>query len=243
MTNAATRRTVLATLAGAGLAGAVMGRGAALAGAAVALPGGPMLLERRLERGLGDRAAITVTRCWRIGFARQARGITVSGNQIMAEVEAPDHLAELARIERQRDDSAVFPVTLGDDGLIMLPAMPGAAQGDLARSLAAAEALIARQPVPAETRARYLHYLALMHQAGAGLFERMPADLFYPTGVPVERREALMLADGTTGSFTLVWSAMRAPQAGWLAEGERIVITRIEGLERRSRERWRLLSA
>jgi len=162
------------------------------------------------------------------------------GTQIAARVDAPPNLAELARIEQQRDTSAMFPLMLTDSGLIM--GSPGAdlRDADLAAALRAAEALIAQQPAPADARARNLQYLALLHRAGAGAFDTLPADLLFPVNTPVERAETITLPDGLTGSYALAYHARTQSDAPWLDQAERRVMTRIDGLERRSTERWRL---
>lgn len=238
-----TRRTVLAALFSMGAVGAA-GASAWPLRAALAdplpLPAGPMRLERRLARTLGERAAMTVTRSWDVRFTAQGRGIMIAGTQIAASVDAPPNLAELARIEQQRDASAMFPVLLSDAGQIMTPPDAPAENANVAAAARVAEALIAQQPGPEEERARSLYYLALLHRAGAGVFDRLPGDLFYPTGIPIERTETITLPDGMRGSFSLVYTARPQPGAPWLDQAQRRVTTRVGGLERSSSEDWTL---
>lgn len=240
-----TRRRLLAGLLGAGVAGGL----GALAGRLQAaeeglrLPTQAMLLERSLVRELGGGAAITVRRVWRITFARQGRGAVVSGTQVSASVDAPPALAELARIEEQREERGLFPVLLSDTGLIVSHGTGAAQPGDLAAALRAAEGLIARMPAPPSERDAIRRYLAELDRAGASQFDSLPADLLFPAGTPLRRLETLALPEGRTGEFELVWEARAAPETGWLAEGERRIATRIAGQERRSREVWRLRPA
>ena len=236
-----TRRTLLAGIVAAGTVG-----GLALpamlraAGAPLRLPAGPMRLERVLVRELGGGATITVRRGWEVRFERQARGIIVTGRQISASVDAPPSLADLARIEEQRGTQAMFPIMLSDTGLVLAAGGGPAAAIDMAAALRAAEQMIAKRPQSEERRENLRRYLAEIHRAGSGEFDSLPADLFYPAGTPLRRVEAVALPGGLAGEFELVWDARAVPGEGWLASGERLVITRIEGLERRSREGWTL---
>jgi hypothetical protein len=208
------------------------------AGAPLRLPAGPMRLERELVRELGGGAAITVRRSWELRFSRQARGIIISGTQVSVSVDAPPSLADLARIEEQRGTQAMFPIMLSEAGLVLVAGGSAAASGDMAPALRAAEQMIAKRPQSEERRENLLRYLAEIHRAGSGQFDTLPADLFYPAGTPLRRIEAVALPGGLAGEFELVWDARPVPGEGWLASGERLVITRIEGLERRSREGW-----
>lgn len=236
-----TRRTLLAGLVAAGTAG-----GFALpamlraAGTPLRLPAGPMQLERVLVRELGGGAAITVRRAWAVSFERQARGIIISGTQVSASVDAPPSLAELARLEERRETQAMFPVMLSEAGLMLAAGSGPAPAGDMAAALRAAEQMIAKRPQSEERRENLRRYLAEIHRAGSGEFDSLPADLFYPAGTPLRRVEAVALPGGLAGEFELVWDARAVPGEGWLATAERLVITRIEGLERRSREGWTL---
>jgi hypothetical protein len=235
----------LAGLIGAGFASGLIARPVVLlaASAALRLPGGAMRLDRELVRSLGDGQAITVRRSWEIGFAPQARGIVISGVQVAVAVDAPDNLAALARIEEQRDTAAMFPIMLSDSGRILGGGDGETPPDDLAAAMRAAERMIAVKPQPEARREAIRRYLAELHRAGSGLFETLPADLFYPSGDAMEKVESVALPDGLTGEFALSWRARAVPDAGWLAEGERAIVTRIEGLERRSKEVWRLRPA
>lgn len=236
-----TRRRLLAGLMAAGTAGSLaLPAMLRAASAPLRLPAGPMRLERELVRELGGGAAITVRRGWEVRFERQARGIIISGSQISVSVDAPPSLADLARIEERRETQAMFPIMLSEAGLVLAAGGSAAASGDMAPALRAAEQMIAKRPQSEERRDNLRRYLAEIHRAGSGQFDSLPADLFYPTGTPLRRIEAVALPGGLAGEFELVWDARAVPGEGWLATGERLVITRIEGLERRSREGWTL---
>lgn len=232
-----TRRRLLAGLFAAGGTLALTPPLRAMAGAALALPEEPMRLARVLVRDLGNGAAITVRREWEVRFARQARGIVIAGSQTSASVDAPPNLAELARIEQQRDTAAMFPIMLSEAGLV---AASGSAPADLGAALRAAEKMIATRPQSEARRDNLRRYLAEVHRAGSGQFDTLPPDLFAPAGPPQRRVETVSLPGGLNGTFELLWEATAAPASGWLSSGERQIITRIEELERRSREVWTL---
>lgn len=235
-----TRRAMMAALLGLSAATGLAGLPAPLRAAPLRLPDTPLRLERRLTRALGETATLEVERSWEVRFARQGRGIIVTGTQIGASVDAPPNLAELARIEQQRDTSAMFPLMLSDSGLIMGAAGRDDHNADVAAARRAAEALIRQKPAPASARARNLQYLALLHRAGSSAFDALPADLLFPIGTPIDRAETITLPDGVTGSYTLAYHARSQANAPWLDQAERLVMTRVAGLERYSTERWRL---
>lgn len=233
-----TRRQLLAGLTGAGAALALAAPRRAFAAASPALPEGPMRLTRELVRELGDGAAITVRRGWDIGFARQARGIMVAGVQVNVAVDAPPSLAGLARIEQQRDTQGMFPIMLAETGLILASGNAAAPAEDIAAALRAAEKLIAERSGSGAERDNLRRYLAELHRAGSGQFDTLPPDLFFPATSPQRRVETVSLPDGTRGEFELARNARAASGTGWLIDCERVIVTRIAGLERRSRELW-----
>ncbi len=246
ITSTSTRRSFVAALIGIGLTG---GSGLlprplmAATGAPLPLPDRPLRLQRLFERGLGsdNGAAIIVRRSWEVGFERQARGIVVSGRQIAAEVSAPPSLAQIARIEQQRDASTMFPLMLAEDGAIMTAADAPSESDEVTAALQAAEAIIARQTiVPSAERARMSFYLAEVHRAGSGLLDVLPGDLMFPTGMPIDRIESVALPDGLIGRFGLHYSAAAQANAPWLARAERQVVTSVGGAERRASEVWTL---
>lgn len=238
-----TRRTLLAALLGLGAVGGPRGLIAPLLAAPdlpLRLPDTPLRLDRVLQRGIGEAAAITVRRSWDVRFERQGRGIITTGVQITAEVSAPPHLAALARIEQQRDTNGMFPLILAEDGLILTPGSTPVSSDAIADALRAAETLIARQPVPADERERYRLYLAQVHQAGATVLDTLPSDLLFPAGAPVEHSETIALPDGLSGQFSLSYSAQPQADAPWLQRAERRVVTEITGLTRSASEVWTL---
>lgn len=236
------RRAALTMVAGAvGAVGAsLLAPAAALrAGEALALPPAPMVLQRRLERGLGDGAAITVEREWSVGFARQGSGVAVSGLQAAVRIDAPPSLAHLAGIEAQRSTDAMFPILLSDRGVIVAGGQ-FVLQLDLDRAIDEAEQIIARQPAARGVKEDQLFFLALLQRSAGRLLDHLPADLFYPASLSARSVREIALPDGTVGEYDVRYEALRAVDAQWLGRAEREVVTRIGPSVRRSREMWSL---
>lgn len=242
--SASTRRGFVAALLGTGVMGArpLADPSPAPPQGLLRLPDQALRLTRTLERGQGEggTAAITVRRWWDVTFQRQGRGTVVTGRQTGAAVDAPPELAALARIEQQRDASGMFPLILSENGAILTAPVPPGESDTVAAAMRAAEAVIARQPVPTDERARARFYLAEVHRTGSGLLDALPGDLFYPAGIPVERSEAVALPNGLTGRFVLSYKALPQPDAPWLARAERRVITSVGGIDRQASEVWTL---
>jgi hypothetical protein len=206
------------------------------------LPSGSLHLTRLLLRAVDERgvAAITVRRWWEVTFERQGRGIVVSGRQVGTEVKAPPSLRDIVAIEEARDASGMLPLMLSERGVILSASTAPDTSADVSTAMRAAEAMIARQPIPADDKARLNRYLGEVHRAGTGMLETLPGDLLFPTGTPVQHSETLALPDGLTGRFTLSYRAEPQPDAPWLARAERRVVTVIGTSERRAAEVWTL---
>lgn len=245
MAGAIGRRRVLACLAGTGLAALGSWTGPRLR-AADTLPArfdpppGPMLFSRELVRKLADGNSVTVTRRWRIGFARQGRGWAVAGEAAGAEVAAPAALAGFARIERERAEPGPFPLLLGPDGTI---ATEGASADPTAldQALALARARIAAAPIDPAGRAGSAQFFEALASAAGETLTPMPVDLFFPA--PLERREerVIGLPDGNQGRIELVFVAQLAQGGSILREARRSIATIIGDQRRELSESWTLL--
>ncbi len=126
----------------------------------------------------------------------------------------------------------MFPLMLAQDGLILNLASAPEPSVAVADAQLAAEAIIARQPVPADDREKYRLYLAQMHQAGASAFDTLPPDLLFPTAAPLEQTQTIALPGGLNGQCTLHYSAEPQDDAPWLKRAERRVTTQVGGLTR-----------
>jgi hypothetical protein len=223
--------------------GALLSIGAVSGGlsakAALRIPAGPMVLERRLQRSLSDGNEIIVTRDWEIAFGYSTRGIEVAGKQISAKVAAPAALQKLAAVEEGRNTNGLYPLTLSDEGRIMLSGNSDDG-GTFEQAVRIAQNMIDNSARASDEKQAARQQLSQMQQAGQSLFSAMPADLFFPTGAPIRSVRPVPLPQGPAGEFELVYSARPAPGAPWLSSAERRITTRIGDNARQSAELWTL---
>lgn len=223
-------------------AGLALPAGIARATGPIALPQGPMIFRKRIERSLRDGERLIVTRSWKVEFARSGQGISIIGEQIAAAVDAPPMLARLAQIEESRSTDAMWPVLLAESGQIMA-AGQGTTENDLDRAIAVASDMIARRPLPTSQREAQLRSLSNFDKAGTELTQTMPADLFYPSARPVHLVRSLDLPGGMTGEYEVTYTSRACADSGWLERAERQVVTRINDSEKRASEEWVLQPA
>lgn len=229
----------MASLLGAGICASFVPFESVLALSSVPLPTRPMLLKRRVERDLRDGARLVVTREWQAVFTPQGRGISVTGEQTSVSVEAPALLAPLAEIEESRSTDGMFPIMLDQTGMIMATG-DAIEQQDLNAAISKARSMIRATSSDTASQSRRLAFLSQLQQAGSDVLEQMPKDLFFPAGNPVKNLRPLELPGGMTGEFEFSYIAEAAPDAPWLAQAERQIVTRIGKDERRSKELWTL---
>lgn len=199
-------------------------------------------LTRVLKRGLRGGSSIVVERSWQIDFSRQGQGTAITGTQLSAHVEAPEELAGLARIEEQRSTQSMFPIFLGQDGLIMVAAESNANSDAMGAALAEADRILKERKIPDASADAQRADLARLQLAGTTLLDRMPRDLFRPSREWDRQTRQVPLPDGTTGEFELVWEASMS-ESGWMKQAKRTVKTRIGATERSSSETWTMAPA
>lgn len=210
----------------------------ALAFNRVRLPDGAMRLSRRLERSLHDGVMLKVTRAWDVQFSAQGRGISISGQQVSAQVDAPPSLANLAKIEESRSTAEMWPMLLADDGRIV--AVGGrASKLDIAAAVDEAQRMIASRPLAANEQEARFEYLKTVAQAGVSLLEELPEDLFFPTARDSRLVKELRLPNGMSGEFEASYEA-KVGEEGWLDHAKREISTRIDGSVQRTIETWTL---
>lgn len=198
-----------------------------------------MRLARRLERRLRNGASILVERSWQVEFARQGRGVAVSGVQLSANVQAPARLAELAELEQSRSTAQMWPILLSGEGRI-IAAGEYIRDEDLTAAIRQAEAIIAARNQGLAVEARLDEFLGQMQRAGTSLLEQLPPDLFYPAEGEHEIARPVILPEGLKGEFVMTYVAHKAMGRQWLGRAERRIATRIGDDERRSSEIWEL---
>ncbi|MCK0129715.1 hypothetical protein [Erythrobacter sp. F6033] len=211
----------------------------AFAATGISIPATPMLLSRKVTRGLGDGNSLSVYREWMIEFAIQGRGFSVSGTQTHAKVDAPENLAAIAQIEESRSTDKMWPILLSSDGQI-LGAGDFIREEDLAAAVQAAEHAISQNDQPAALQIQQKRYLAQMHQAGSSLTDQLPPDLFFPAGDKQDLVRTVNLPEGGVGEFSVSYKAKTATDGPWLSEAMRKITTRIGKDTRESSEEWHL---
>jgi len=212
---------------------------AALSARRFAPPAQPMLYSRRLERELADRARLTVSRSFAVHFVPETTGFRVDGEQVGFEVEAPVSLDALARLERERVETGLFPLELDAEGAIRgVPHTAASAQLDEAvREVAARIEQWDHTPVEREELRAFVN---AVHQGAGELVTQLPRDLFAPVDFPREEHRAIALPGGDAGRVAVTFTAERDPATGLMREARREVLTQVSGDLRRTVESWSL---
>lgn len=201
-------------------------------------PAGLMLYARRLERAMGGGHRFVVERRFAVRFVPVARGYRVEGEQVGVAVEAPDALAEFARIEREREEVGLFPLLLdADGGIAGGMGTPLATRLDEAVRIALGQ-VEARAQAPA-ARSELERFVTAFHQGATRLMTELPRDLFAP-GSPRHETRDVALPGGDSGAVTVSFAAIRDPATGMMREALREVVTTLDGGQRRTLENWTL---
>lgn len=201
-------------------------------------PGNAMIYRRKLERTLpGGRHSFVVQRDFQVQFSPMPTGgFHVSGHQIAVEVSAPDNLAQLSDLERQRVERGIFPLDLGEDGRILDWPAPQPDQQ-------VAQALDDVRQQFADHGEEIGTLLEALHSASSRLTAVLPDDLFAPAETAREERREIELPWGDHGEVVTRFEASRDPGTHLMRQARRTVTTRLGGEERRSREKWELFPA
>jgi hypothetical protein len=241
MTLAADRRALLRWAMAAALAPAFASRaGAAVtAGRTIAPPTGPMTFTRRLQRALPGSNKLVVSRSFAIDFTATATGWTVSGEQSGVSVEAPERIAALAALERQRVETGLFPLALDRTGMVV-----GAPDARPAKELDEAVAIVGRMldnaGIASGERAELDSFVRAVHEAGARMTSQFPGDLFAPRDDDAHATRELALPGGGAGTIEVSFTALTDPATGLMREARREIVTSIGNDRRLTREDWSL---
>lgn len=202
-------------------------------------PAGPMLYTRRLDRELAGGARFTVSRSFAVRFVPEANGFRVDGEQVSVAVDAPEPLAALARLERERVETALFPLQLDSGGAIS--GSSRFTQGEqLDEAVREVTARIEQAAHTAAERQAMRAFVDAVHRSAGELVTELPRDLFAPGDVPREESRAIMLPGGETGQVRMTFAAARDPATGLMREARREVVTEVAGDIRRTVESWSL---
>jgi hypothetical protein len=174
-----------------------------------------------------------------VRFLRETGGFRVEGEQVAVEVDAPEPLAEFARIERERRETGLFPLGLDSSGAIRGLA-PGVDTGRLDEAVREAVARIDAGNHPQAERERLRAFVEAVHRSAGAILTELPRDLFAPVDCPRAERRAVALPGGERGEVRLSFDAVRDPVDGLMREARREVVTDIAGDLRRTVESWTL---
>jgi hypothetical protein len=211
-------------------------------GARIDPPLGPMIFTRRLERGLAGGARLVVSRSFAVRFAETADGWTLSGEQADVSVEAPERIAALAAIERQRKETGLFPLKLDRSGMIVREGAAARAK-ELDRAIAIVHAELARRNLAADERKAYDAFIRAVHEAGAKMSSALPGDLFAPRDTATHAARAVALPGGGAGTIEIDFTATVDPATRVMRQARRVIVTAIADDRRLTREDWTLLPA
>ncbi|GAA4642297.1 hypothetical protein GCM10023115_04860 [Pontixanthobacter gangjinensis] len=195
----------------------------------------PMLFTRKLIRELTDGALIEITRRFEIRFNRLGQGYRIEGIQTAVEAIVPPKLDGLARIEKQRDESGLFPILLGSEGLI-LNANTSSNQPEIDKAVA--YAIEKLESVNTEDSGKFLQ--ALQNSASQAL-THLPRDLFVPRTPESLHARALPLPDGSVGQIKIAFRARTSDTSGLMTHASRTVETSVNATTRTSIEHWSLV--
>ena len=202
-------------------------------------PVGPMLYTRRLERELAGGARLTVSRSFAVQFVPEADGFRIEGEQVGVEVDAPEPLAALARLERERVETALFPLQLDPAGAIR--GVSHAAPGEqLDKAVREVLARIEQSALAPAERDALREFVETVHRSAGELVTELPRDLFAPAAAPREESRAIVLPGGETGKVRMTFAAVRDPLTGLMREARREIVTEVAGDLRRTVESWSL---
>lgn len=239
------RRTALRWAMAAALAPVWAGRaGAAVVGGnkPFAPPAGSMIFTRRLERGLSGNNRLVVERSFAVGFTAMPDGWTVTGEQVAASVEAPEKIASLAALERQRIETGLFPLALDRTGLIVGGPDPRPAK-ELDQAVAIVRRELDKRGVGHDERQERDAFVKAVHDAGAKMTSLLPGDLFAPRDDPPRVERELALPGGGAGTIEVCFTAQADPATGLMRKARREIVTAIAADRRFIREDWTLAFA
>lgn len=240
--NQTSRRKMLQLMAVTAVAPALASRQAhaTTVGTLIDPPAGAMTFRRSVIRQLAGGARISVVRDFSIRFVRFADGFHVEGHQTGVDVRAPENLAAFARLERERVETATFPITLDPFGQIVSEDPSTARADQIGQAFNEAMERLGRQRLEQAERSELGQFVAALHQAGGMLTVTMPTDLFSPVETERAENRTLPLPGGDFGTVTSRFDAETDWQTGLMRRALREVLTEVAGDRRQTFEHWQL---
>ncbi|RIV86525.1 hypothetical protein [Aurantiacibacter zhengii] len=206
----------------------------------IAPPDGPMRYSRTVVRQLADGREFSATRDFAVAFRRFDGGFMLSGQQTDVRIEAPAALEQFVRIERERDESGLFPIALDAFGQILSTQIAQPAGPDLRRAVGEALAQISSDHASADEREQLARYLSALQIAGNHVIAYLPTDLFAPASLSRRDEQRVDLPGGLQGTVESVFECERDASTGLMRAAARRIVTLVEGTSRTVREHWSL---
>lgn len=207
---------------------------------AIEPPPQPMIYTRRLVRGLTGNARIMVERRFAVRFTRSASGFVVEGEQIGVDVEIPEQLAWLGKLERERVESGIFPLQLDNRGRILSGETVWGVP-EIEAALREVETRVEQMDATADQREALQEFVTAIHEAGTHIVSTLPSDLFAPDETDRRASRGIVLPHGAEGEVSTLFSAQRDPLTGLMRSARREVVTAIAGDQRHTVETFSLV--
>ena len=210
-----------------------------------AVPGGlidppvhPMAYRRTVTRDLVDGNSLTVSRNFTVEFRRFSGGFMIYGRQHDVAVDAPRQLAQFAQIERERDESDMFPLALDPFGLILSRDRQSAECPSVAQAIERTLVALNVQPLGQEERASLETFVTALQVAGHRITAHLPIDLFAPAGSARHDEHSIALPDGGLGRVATHFDGERDNATGLMRAASREIVTQVDASRRTTRESW-----
>lgn len=239
--NNADRRSALLLAFAAGVAPALYANRAMAAppSGLIAPPDGPMRYSRTVVRQLSDGKEFSAARDFAVTFRRFDGGFMLNGQQTGVRIDAPAALEQFVQIERERDESGMFPIALDAFGQILSTQVAQPAGPDLPRAIREALSHVSSN-VSADEREQLAQYLSALQQAGNRVIAYLPTDLFAPVSLSRRDEQRVDLPGGLQGTVESVFECERDAGTGLMRAATRRIVTLVEGTSRTVREDWSL---
>lgn len=202
-----------------------------------------MLLTRELHRSLFDGKELVVTRHYRVNFTPTGGGFEISGTLEKSEVIAPPRLEALARMERERPDTLLFPIVLDRAGKIVTPdthSASGVPASEKPLAEALAQGLMNGAGLPSLQQGQARGFVESLFAAQGPAISPWPEWLFRPGDQAQIAREQLALGEGKSGTVTISLTPSAVAPCGLMRRVERTVETEVGEQRRRTQEIWLL---
>jgi hypothetical protein len=203
-------------------------------------PADHQILTRTLRKSLPGGARIVARRSYEIWFVPATSGFRVEGRLIAVDLDVPSGMEDLAAIERQREDTDLFPMELDRLGKIVFRSTGEITSinqqaGSIALAQVAGSALSPDEQSAASNFARQLS-----QHGGASPW---PMDLFRPRPGHREEVRPIVLPGGQEGEIVIMIDALAAGTDGVLDTVSRTVTTHLGPSIRETQETWTLRKA